>query len=340
MANDNHLCPICKSNAQLRYLESSLRRYDCPRCGTFDIDRIFEAYSSSGQLWAENIHLVSAWIRRQNKAGISPNLAKSFENGAESWGQSLRNAGFPETIDEKFNALLLAYAETTGDDYTKTLDPTLPYLVADIAAKNQEEVLGLTILLVELGFIIQARPASPRRISAKGWQRIDELRRVVTSSNSAFVAMWFNEVTELYRDSVIAAIQYCGYKAVIVDQEEYNGFIMDQVTSLIRQSRFVVADFTCRPEEINNGIVRAGVRGGVYWEAGMAYGQGKPVIHTCEDNDESKKRRHFDIDQYNTIFWKPEELSTNIRELSDSVDNPNFAEKLSARIIATVGRCS
>ena len=81
-----------------------------------------------------------------------------------------------------------------------------------------------------------------------------------------------------------------------------------------------------------------GVRGGVYWEAGMAYGLARPIIHTCEDNTESRSRIHFDVHQYNTIFWTEADLDTEIRSLDQPRRNPNFAEKLAVRILATAGR--
>lgn len=150
--------------------------------------------------------------------------------------------------------------------------------------------------------------------------------------------MWFSDITLNYRNTVVAAVEYCGYKPIIVDQQEYNDFIMNQVVSLIKQSRFLIADFTSRPEFEKDGYVKNGVRGGVYWEAGMAYGLGKTVIHTCEDNLDSRNRIHFDVGQYNTIFWKEEELKTEIRPLDQSTSNPNFTEKLVARILATIGK--
>ncbi|GAI27661.1 unnamed protein product [marine sediment metagenome] len=58
------------------------------------------------------------------------------------------------------------------------------------------------------------------------------------------------------------------------------------------------------PEEDNKTKVTGGVRGGVYWEAGMAYGMGKTVIQTCIATEESKRRIHFDLNQYRTIFWR------------------------------------
>ena len=178
-------------------------------------------------------------------------------------------------------------------------------------------------------------------ITAKGWLHLDEIRKSEVLSNSAFIAMWFSDKsTKEYSNAVISAVEYCGYKPVIVDQEQYNGFVMDQVVSLVKQARFLIADFTSRPETIIDGKVKNGVRGGVYWEAGMAYGENKPVIHTCEENADARARIHFDVDQYNTIFWKSDDLNTEIRSLDETRENPTFAETLVARILATVGRGS
>jgi hypothetical protein len=178
-------------------------------------------------------------------------------------------------------------------------------------------------------------------ISAQGWLHIDELRKTNAASNTAFVAMWFDDVTKKYRESVIAAIHYCKFESIIIDQKEFNDFIMNQVVSSIRRSRFLIADYTSRPEIIEkDGKVRNGVRGGVYWEAGMAYGLGIPVIITCESSKESLNRIHFDIGQYKRIEWKENELSTEIRPLDQSMPNPNFAEKLAMHIRATIGQGS
>jgi hypothetical protein len=108
---------------------------------------------------------------------------------------------------------------------------------------------------------------------------------------------------------------------------------------MIREAHFLIADLTCRPETAaGEGKVKQGVRGGVYWEAGMAYGMDKTVILTCEDNDESKDRIHFDLQQYQTIFWKQDELLTTIRDITSPIPDANFAEKLAQRILATIGK--
>lgn len=280
-----------------------------------------------------------AWVRQENNVGIEPILGDVIKE--PDWQNQFKHMGFPETTIDKLNALLSAYADSTKGDYLARIPSDNLYLITKIAAKNTNEIQGLAHLLEEMGYLEKDEKAyGERRISARGWLHVDELHRSTVNTNSAFIAMWFHETTEKYREAVIAAIKHCDYKPVILDQEEYNGFIMEQAVSQIKQARFVVADFTCKPEFVEGNKVKAGVRGGVYWEAGMAYGLNKPVIHTCEDNEDAKNRRHFDIDQYNTIFWKPDELNTNIRNLSEKIDNPTFAEKLANRILWVVGRGS
>lgn len=332
--SNTQLCSICNDS----YLKSHERlgdryfRYECERCGSYKIGDVDAAYFKTGN-FDEYRHLVSAWIRRENKIGNVPQIGGNSNRGLKDWLEELRHLGFPEATNEKLDALLLGYAEIIKGDYKRQISYGLPHLVAEIAARNVEQVNGLTDFLKELGYIDE-HP----RITANGWRHIDELRKTAIAGNSAFIAMWFDDSTKKYRDVAIAAIEYCGYKAMVVDQQEYNDFIMNQVISLIRQSRFLVADFTSRPETMEDKKLRQGVRGGVYWEAGMAYGLGRPVIHTCEDSADSRNRIHFDVDQYNTIFWNEDELGTEIRSLDQTRVNPNFAEKLAARILATVGK--
>ena len=331
-------CPVCDSNipnktelnAQMEYL------IECERCGKYKIRRVL--FEDRPIPWRGVGHFVSAWIRRQNKAKIIPTLGEGVEqsslNSQEWWFNQYSHMGFPETTSEKINKLLVAYAESIKGDYDGQITLNQPYFIAEIAAKNQNEVKGLTRLLKEMEFF----DLNVSRITAKGWLHIQELDKNNFESNLAFIAMWFDDSTKLYRDSVIVAINYCGYDPVIVDQKEYNGFIMDQVVSLIKQSRFLVADFTTLPETEKGGKVKNGVRGGVYWEAGMAYGLGRQVIHTCKDHEESKRRIHFDVNQYNTIYWKEDELSTKVRPHDQPNSSPNFPEKLVVRILSTIGR--
>lgn len=337
MSQTNKLyhCPICGQGYINSYKEvDNWVIVQCERCGNFKVDRLF-AYDDN-QPWKEIRHLLSAWVRRENKVKRVVTIAEDLNIDSlysTDWVDQFRQMGFPETFQEKLDALLLAFAEMIKSDYKRQISYGLPHLIAEIAARDIEEVNGLIDFLKEKGYVDQ----NPR-ITVKGWEHIDELRKSVAVSNSAFVAMWFDDSTQKYRNAVLAAIQYSGYKPIIVDQQHYNDFVMNQVITLIKQSRFLVADFTSRPEIENDVRVLNGVRGGVYWEAGMAFGLGRPVIHTCEDSIESRNRIHFDVNQYNTIFWKDDDLGIEIRPLDQPRAYPNFAEKLSARILATVGK--
>ena len=227
-------CPVCGENhiKKVRRLESGMIRYECERCGLFQIDPLLVRLSEKP--WDVVKHLVSAWVRRENKAGVTiPMVAQgasiSDVSSPEWWVSQYSHMGFPETIGEKLDALLLGYADIVKDDYSRQISYGLPHLVAEIAAKNVLQVNKLTDFLAELGYI-DGHP----RITVNGWRHIDELRRKMVASNSAFVAMWFDDSTKKYRDVTIAAIEQCGYKPIVVDQQQYNDFIMNQVISLIR----------------------------------------------------------------------------------------------------------
>lgn len=224
-------------------------------------------------------HLVSAWIRRQNNAGVSrPSVPPDNRNpeSADEWFKNLRYTGFPQTVPEKLDTLLKVYTDMVRDNIGMGIKPHLyPHLVAEIAAKNSDEVKTLTQLLHQSNYV-DFSDGTAVKIKVEGWRRIDEISKRVNLGDSAFVAMWFHQCTQEYRSATVKALEYCGYKPLIVDETEFNGFIMNQIVALIRQSRFLVADFTCRPEDKKDGAIIQGVRGGVYWEAGMAYGMAKP----------------------------------------------------------------
>ena len=339
-------CPVCSSELKTAPKPSEkydASIYDCPQCGNYMLDEFVQVDRN----FHDSKQLISAWVRLQNKRGNNrPFIGAHFFE--EDWFTNLRNIGFPQTVNEKLDGLLKAYADIAKDDYDKivAVEQHLE-LVSDIAAKNLDEIKGLNRLLSELEYI-GPDPAdinsihSRVRLTAKGWLRIDDLSKSISTSDSAFIAMWYSPLTARFREAAIQAVTACGYKPVIVDDTEFNGFIMDEVITLIRQARFIIADLTCMPEEDNKTKPRVsgGVRGGVYWEAGMAYGMGKPVIQTCMATEESNRRIHFDLNQYRTIFWKENELTTGIIDLINPVKNPLFAQELAQHIMVTVGKGS
>ena len=143
----------------------------------------------------------------------------------------------------------------------------------------------------------------------KGWATVDGHSRIAEQevnldSVQAFVAMWFDKsMNEAYRVGIEPGIRESGYRALRIDREEYVDKIDDRIVAEIRRSRFLVADFT-------QG--KGGARGGVYYEAGFAYGLGIPVFYTC--HADLVEYLHLDTRQYNHILWKtPDELRESLR---------------------------
>lgn len=133
-----------------------------------------------------------------------------------------------------------------------------------------------------------------------------------SQSNQAFIAMWFSDETQpAFNDGIAPALNELGFDARRIDQKEHNNKIDDEIISEIRQSRFLVADFTCGTTE-KGGKSIAVARGGVYFEAGFAMGLGIPVIWCCREDLISQV--HFDTRQYNHITWNtPEELREKLK---------------------------
>ena len=119
-----------------------------------------------------------------------------------------------------------------------------------------------------------------------------------------FVAMWFDECLkkEAYKEGFAKGIERAGYKAKRTDDDTlHSDKLDDRVMADIRQSRIVVADFTC--DVANVRCKRTGLaNGNVHYEAGFAHGLGRPVIYTCRDT--CKDYLRFDTRQINHIFWR------------------------------------
>ena len=148
-------------------------------------------------------------------------------------------------------------------------------------------------------------------VTVEGYARIADAIEAVDSSQ-AFVAMWFDpSLNDLYERGIKPGVEAAGYSPLRIDQKPDANKIDDEIIAEIRRSRFVVADCT-------HG--EGGARGGVYYEAGFAYGQKIPVIFTCREDMFDKI--HFDTRQYNHIGWaEPEDL----------------VEPLKNRILARIG---
>lgn len=149
------------------------------------------------------------------------------------------------------------------------------------------------------------------QITSDGWKKVYSSQNIL-NSKKVFIAMQFkwedslNEKKNKFIDAVKAGCKDCGYEADVVSQNHADQ-ITDRIVSEIKAAKFVIADFT-----YNNQ--------GAYYEAGLARGLGKKVIHTImeghtADPTDGFKRLHFDIKQINYLEW------SNVDEVREKIKN-------------------
>lgn len=173
-----------------------------------------------------------------------------------------------------------------------------------------KEAQGLIGFIVSAGFAFQTGDGCV--LSFEGETYLESLKANSSTSDQAFVAMWFSpSMSGAYAEAIAPAIIQSGYRPLRIDQKEHANKIDDEIVAEIRNSRFIVADFTSESDK---------PRGGVYFEAGFAMGLNKPVIWTCRED--MINQVHFDTRQFNHITW---------------TDMDEFKSKLKNRIGAVIG---
>lgn len=133
-------------------------------------------------------------------------------------------------------------------------------------------------------------------------------------ADQVFVSMWFDKsMQSFWNDGFVPAIEAAGYKAVRIDEQQYDGSIIEQIMKEMSRSKAMVADLS-------------GNRGGVYYEAGIARGLqicGHPIrlVLTCKaDCFDGGNGVHFDVRGYNCIVYEDvadlkEKLLKRLREV-------------------------
>lgn len=313
-------CPICGGEACLSNGFDSLHVfYTCETCGRFEIDTL---YLDDLPRKFHNHQFLSSYLYYNGKLdNPMPQNEKSFFNFIGDnknfekvkknnyWcfhvTQEVIDSWFPKSFAEKVDMILLGFWKRT-DYLGQALNFTEAELYSalfinrfseigipksDSACKTQ--VLFITNYLNQQDYV-EYTPGNNLMLKPTALQRIDELQKNSTkNSKTVFVAMSFDDDMKKIRESIRKAILAAGYNPRIMDEIEHNHQIVPEMLYEIRQSRFVVADFTKR----NNGA---------YYEAGYALGLGKEVIQLCR-KEAFAKDGHFDVKQVNTILWEKED---------------------------------
>jgi hypothetical protein len=129
------------------------------------------------------------------------------------------------------------------------------------------------------------------KLTARGWQRYEDLKHALISSRYAFFARKFSnpDLDRVFETCLRPAVEQTGYELRMVTQRA--GLVDAVIEDEIRRCRFLIADLSDD-------------NAGAYWEAGFAEGLGKPVIYICcEKTDGVPKVTHFDANHRHTVRW-------------------------------------
>lgn len=320
MTSSDYECPIWRGHhaRHLGAIEGKLAwRVDSPRAGgEYHITELAKSQLDATSIDARaRARLTTRLIDHRKETG-RPLMVSQAHLEEAGFGRDLE---VPERL-HRLLAWLVGSSSTVGKEVCLMAGPkvgigpeataSLPYALAVSESTADDEIRFLCDELVEKEWIRPTRSPntfSHFRVTGRGYEAARNPR--LPDSEQGFVAMWLDEsMDEVYENGLRPAIEDAGYKAVRIDREPSVDKIDDAILAGIRQSRFVVADFTHGAD---------GARGSVYFEVGFARGRGIEVISTCREDQVDSL--HFDTRQYYHIAWKPDDLDQLRREASDRI---------------------
>jgi hypothetical protein len=268
-------CLVCQGHANVYQPDITLRAVNCSLCGDFKIDRTtvddlrLPFTESKRQALARHV------IRKMTASGTRPLLTNEFF-------QALRERTLP-TAAEASDNLLLWIAEQADDSPGRVIGVNRmdDVLYAIVGVKGGFDIEWIVNSLLDQRLFQRVGDArldiDSGRLTAFGWQRVDDLKRAHVSSKYAFFARQFDNpvLDRVFTKCLVPAVRQTGYELRIAPQRA--GPIDATIEDAIRRCRFLIADLS----DDNNGA---------YWEAGFAEGLGKPVIYVCRADVAS----HFD----------------------------------------------
>jgi nucleoside 2-deoxyribosyltransferase len=317
-------CPICERpqviSDRIPYAPDTIR-YECTKCGAFFVNVLFDQIDSLG-LTQEKRCLLSGIIRtatdQHGRFGTTID--------SDNYEQIIESSGAARSVDEQIEALLLAIAEKSRYIGEATPPEPVEVWVARAYLPTDSHLDSLVEELHERGWLTHGKDAGGvrYRLFLSGWEKVREFRKAHGEGNQAFVAMWFHpDMDPIFDQGIAPALRKTGYRPYRVDKEAHHDRIDNRIVAQIRRSRILIADVT-------------GERGGVYYEAGLAEGLGKPVIWCCNESWQTrlpeavkpwstenprcrtytwKERIHFDTRQFPHILWtNADDLRTQLIE--------------------------
>ena len=142
---------------------------------------------------------------------------------------------------------------------------------------------------------------------------------MMDSMDEAFIIMQIGDTTldTVYEEVFVPAIEEAGFAARRVDRHNAGDLLKSEIVQFIERSQIIVADITNE-------------RPNCYLEIGYAMGLGKKanlILTAREDHHHSSPnfradgpRVHFDLEGYDLLFWKSDQLSEFRAELTKRIE--------------------
>ncbi|MEW6009572.1 MAG: hypothetical protein AB1629_08070 [Candidatus Omnitrophota bacterium] len=286
-------CFFCKNSiSKERIPQRDAYEITCPACGYYQITGTAALCGIPQGVDEKDLILFSSYLRNNS----------SLENPIIIQGNDLK----------EIKSRVAPYEKLTPIDkinlFIKYLGDSLKFLGDRIQINdndytrfyclNSDEMVHIQNYLIQRGWASE-EPYPLCSLSVDGWQVYESLKQINIESKKVFVAMSFApELKYIFDEAIFPACDECGFKAFRVDSKDHIEKICDKIIADIKESRFIIADFS-------------GQKHGVYFEAGFAQGLGLKVIWTCKKGEEDKL--HFDTRQYNHIIWEnPEDFKKQL----------------------------
>ena len=330
-------CPVCnfpilKNKSDLE-LPNDKHRYECFRCGNYFIDDDMIHWFDSNDVSLRQRANLSGWIREKQTISTGNLKLKHLQFIKKDNFEELLSLPTP-TVDEKSIKLMNYLAKkypVAGrkfpniianirkiDDAFKDNTFSPKYSGQKMSGNFTYHIMsiGWAQDVNELNFLLNDYLSTfkkylvddARKITPSGWSFINEN----PESQTVFFATKFDpELKKFQEEWVESAIKDAGYNPIRMDDHNHNNVIDDEMILKIKQSKFIVVDFSD-----NNS--------GAYYEAGFARGLNKDVIGICPEKLLNNKEIHFDANHYLFIPY-------------DMKDGEGLKKKLCERILATIG---
>ncbi len=298
-------CPFCKTDATVSVNRDTLQSIysDC-LCGKFIIDQ--KALEDSGEYnkilgTDEDKILFSGYVRNNQPITITSEFISEELPGILDYCQQI-------PLDEKISKIKnYIYNQTSSIGMPLSINIAKSYTIFHL--KNSQELYRLLIFLKGIKILNMdgsvTNDIANVILTVEGFSKIESTLEDHSQSKKVFIACKFNtDYQEGLVKTIKAACLSCGFEASLVSDERHNKDISHKIISDIKQSKFVIADFT----DENNGV---------YFEAGYAMGESKEVIRLI--NKEQFEKLHFDTRQFHHIPWEKGKWKELKEELIDQI---------------------